>query len=76
MNKMPMPDRHRRRYYSNPEWRAYQAHVIELVREAGAVYVPASDWIGETGFDDHLHLNATGASSFSNRLGRWVQQTR
>ncbi len=74
--EMPMPEGHRRRFYNSPEWKAYRAHLIELVQAAGGVYVPASDWVGEAGFADNLHLNAAGANEFSVRLGRWVQPVR
>jgi hypothetical protein len=74
--EMPMPSRHRRRYYATPEWPAYRAHVEALVARAGGVVVPASDWVGDDGFIDALHLNAEGARAFSRRLARWVAGSR
>ncbi len=73
---MPMPESHRTRYYRGPEWTAYQAWLTELVREAGGSYVDASDWIGDDGFADHLHVNAEGALVFSRRLGKWTASRR
>jgi hypothetical protein len=72
--EMPLPVGHRQGFYSHPEWLAYRSHIMKLVAETGGIYVPASDWIGEAGFSDHLHLNADGAKTFSTRLGRWVQR--
>jgi hypothetical protein len=74
--EMPMTEQHRQRFYSGPAWEAYRSHLIECVREAGGVYVPAADWVGQDGFADHLHMNAVGARAFSSRLARWVQQTQ
>jgi hypothetical protein len=70
--EMPMPPGHRRFYYQSPAWQAYREHVKALVRDAGAIYVPAADWIGEDGFADHLHLDAEGARDFSRRLSQWA----
>jgi hypothetical protein len=74
--EMPMTERHRQRYYSSPEWIAYRAQLMELLREAGGSYVAAADWVEESGFADHFHLNPTGANKFSKRLGQWLQNQR
>lgn len=74
--EMPMPKSHRKLFYNKPEWKSYRAYLVKLVREAGGVYVLASDWIGEDGFADHLHLNKVGAKLFSSRLGQWAKQTK
>jgi len=68
--EMPMPSGYRQRFYSRAEWVAYRSYLIELVRAAGAEYVPAVDWVGDDGFADSLHLNAAGACAFSSQLGR------
>jgi len=70
--EMPMPTSHRARFYSSPSWAIYRAHLIALVREAGSVYVPAAEWIGDDGFADPLHLNPAGAKAFSSRLAQWA----
>lgn len=72
--EMPMPRSHRERYYQLPAWLIYRAHLKILVHSAGGVYVEASDWIEDAGFADALHLNATGAKQFSNRLGNELPQ--
>jgi hypothetical protein len=66
--EMPMTSSHRRRFYDHPEWARFRQHVEEQVRRDGGVYLVASDWIGDDGFADHLHLNAKGASEFSRRI--------
>ena len=71
--EMPMPSGHRDRNYSRPEWAAYQSYVRNLVREAGGTYLDASDWVGDDGFADHLHLNSSGSRVFSGRLGSWAR---
>jgi hypothetical protein len=70
--EMPLPMSHRQGFYRYSEWLAYRAHIMKLVTETGGIYVSASDWIGEDGFSDHLHLSPTGAKTFSTRLARWV----
>ena len=66
--EMPMTSSHRRRYYAHPEWVRLRQHVEEQVRRWGGAYLVASDWIGDDGFADHLHLNARGAAEFSRRI--------
>lgn len=66
--EMPMTNSHRRRFYDHPEWARLRQHVEEQVRRGGGVYLVASDWIGDDGFADHLHLNAQGATEFSRSL--------
>lgn len=68
--EMPMPRSHRDQYYRLPAWAAYRAHLKDLVQSAGGTYIEASDWIGDDGFADALHLNSLGAEQFSGRLGR------
>lgn len=72
--EMPMPEGHRKRYYQTPEWIAYQAHLKRLLEDAGGRYVPAADWIDDSGFADHLHLNQDGARRFSTRLAAVREQ--
>jgi hypothetical protein len=66
--EMPITSGHRRRFYETPEWAAYREHLAGLIRRAGGEYVVASDWVGDDGFDDVLHLNDRGAAEFSRRL--------
>jgi hypothetical protein len=66
--EMPMTSNHRRRFYDHPEWIRLRQHVEEQVRHEGGTYLVASDWIGDDGFADQVHLNAQGAAEFSRRI--------
>lgn len=69
--EMPVPQARREQLYDRPEWQAYRARVASLVRNAGATFIPATDWVADTGFADPLHVNASGAMTFSARLALW-----
>ena len=66
--EMPMPSAHRRRFYATPEWSAYEAALHRRMEQCGARFVNATDWVGDDGFHDPLHLNDRGAAAFSLRL--------
>ncbi len=66
---MPMPSRHRSIYYGTPGWATYQEHLRRLTRQAGADWLDASDWIGDSDFADNLHMSHRGAVIFSQRIG-------
>ncbi len=66
--EMPMTEGHRRRFYDQPEWIRLREYTGELVGREGGTYLVASDWIGDDGFTDHLHLNERGAAEFSRRI--------
>ena len=66
--EMPMPERHRKRYYESPEWLAYRQKLTDTLHTLDVSYLNASDWVPEDGFHDILHLNAVGAERFSKRL--------
>jgi hypothetical protein len=66
--EMPQPTRHRARYYGTPEWAAYRRHVSDEVQRLGAVYLSASDWMGDDAFEDGLHLSVAGSRAFTARL--------
>lgn len=66
--EMPMTSKHRHLFYDNPEWTRLRTYVEEEVRREGGAYLVASNWIGDDGFADHLHLNAQGTAEFSRRL--------
>jgi hypothetical protein len=71
--EMPMPTRHREKFYSTAAWQQYRAHLQRLASEVGAIYVPAADWVEDAGhFDDFLHLNPQGAQIFSAQLARFI----
>ena len=67
-----MASEHRHLFYDNPEWTRLRNYVEEEVRREGGAYLVASNWIGDDGFADHLHLNAQGATEFSRRLASTV----
>ena len=66
--EMPMTSDHRRRFYDQPEWARLRRSLEDQVRREGGSYLVASDWVGDDGFADHLHLNAKGAAQFSRRI--------
>jgi hypothetical protein len=70
--EMPMPAAHRQKFNQGPAWVAYHAYLIELIRAAGAHYVCASDWIDDSKFADHVHLDDAGAQEFSQRLAIYL----
>jgi hypothetical protein len=67
---MPMPSRHRERFYHHPEWAAYIGHVTRLLAHEGAELVDASRWMDDASFVDALHMNPNGAAAFSVRLAQ------
>jgi hypothetical protein len=71
--EMPMRMRYWHPVYETPAWLLYRRHVQALVRQEGGNYLVASDWIADEGFEDHLHLNASGAAAFSRRLAETMR---
>ena len=68
--EMPMPSRHRERFYSTAQWKALQVHTRDYATARGLGYVAASEWIADDGFEDPTHLSPHGAQRFSERLAR------
>lgn len=68
--EMPMPSVHRNGRYDTPHWFAYRQFLKTKLAEWQIQYMDASEWIGDDGFSDNLHLNARGAWSFSSRLAK------
>jgi hypothetical protein len=66
--EMPMPTRHRTRFYQSRAWDAYRSHTIALATERHCLFIDASKWVEEGGFADALHLAPGGAIVFSKRL--------
>jgi hypothetical protein len=67
--EMPLPSRHRRRFYSSPDWLRLRTRLQGLASRAHAYYLDASDWVpNDADFDDATHLSAHGARFFSRRL--------
>jgi len=61
---------HRNLFYDAVCWPQYVAHVRELLAPYNVIYVDASTWIQDDSlFADPLHLSASGAAQFSERLG-------
>jgi hypothetical protein len=71
--EMPLPPAHQREFYSLPAWQEYRKYVADRVRDSGADYVQASDWItNPSEFSDPLHMTAAGATEFSRRLATTI----
>ncbi len=65
---MPMPKLHRTRFNESKNWQSYLEHIKEIARANGAGFVSAIDWVEDSGFADHLHLNSVGAKRFSQKI--------
>jgi hypothetical protein len=60
-------------FYSLPAWQEYRKYVADRVRDCGADYVQASDWItNPSEFSDPLHMTKAGATEFSRRLATTI----
>ncbi len=71
--EMPMHPAHQREFYSLPAWQEYRRYIAGRVRDCGADYIVASDWITDPSeFEDPLHLAKSGAIDFSRRLARTI----
>jgi hypothetical protein len=71
--EMPLPPAHQREFYSLPAWQEYRKYVEDRVRDSGADYIQASDWINDPSeFSDPLHMTAAGATEFSRRLATTI----
>jgi hypothetical protein len=71
--EMPLPPAHQQQFYSLPAWQEYRKYVADRVRDAGADYIKASDWITDPSeFQDALHMTAAGATEFSRRLATTI----
>ncbi len=67
--EMPMPTRHRQRFYSSAAWAELRRHLQALATQHGATYLHASDWVkDDLCFEDATHLNEMGAAVFSRQL--------
>jgi hypothetical protein len=69
---MPMPASYRDRFYTMPEWQRYVVYVADEIKRLGGVYLDASDWVDDNGFDDAVHISPDAARTFSARLAAWT----
>lgn len=68
---MPMSPTHLQRFYQQPEWPAYLAHVRQALASEGVALIDASQWVPKAAdFADDLHLATSGAREFSRRLAQ------
>lgn len=67
---MPVPLKHRERFYSSDAWARYRAYVSAAIIAGGGRFVDAADWVADQHFADPLHVDAEGARIFSARLAR------
>ena len=71
--EMPLPPAHQQEFYSLPAWQEYRKYVAARIRDCGADYIQASDWINDPSeFSDPLHMNKAGATEFSRRLATTI----
>jgi hypothetical protein len=69
--EIPMTPEHRRLFYARPAWTAYKAWLRGRLEVRHAALIEAGDWVTDpTEFHDSLHLDATGAARFTERLFR------
>jgi len=69
--EMPRPS-HVRKGVDTVQADAYRKRVKKLVECEGAIYLNASDWVGDDGFSDSLHLNEVGATCFTSELAKVI----
>jgi hypothetical protein len=71
--EMPLPPAHQQKFYSLPAWQEYRKYIADRIRDCGADYVQASDWINDPSeFQDPLHMTESGAAEFSRRLATTI----
>jgi hypothetical protein len=71
--EMPLPPAHQQEFYSLPAWQEYREYVEDRVRDSGADYIQASDWINDPSeFSDPLNMTKAGATDFSRRLATTI----
>jgi hypothetical protein len=68
--EMPVPLRHRERFYGIKAWASYRSYLQKLVGSRSGTFIDASDWVDDEDFVDPLHLNPAGAAVFSARLAQ------
>lgn len=66
--EMPMPSKHRDTFYSLPAWKKTRSYLQSLAAQKNVLYVSASDWVQDSGFEDAMHMNGQGAKIFSAQL--------
>ena len=71
--EIPLPPVHQQEFYSLPAWQEYRKYVADRVRDSGADYIQASDWItNPSEFQDALHMTEAGATEFRRRLATTI----
>lgn len=65
---MPVTSGHRQQYYALDEYRRYYQYLTGLLESQRVTLLDATDWVGDDGFRDAIHLNSVGAVMFSKRL--------
>jgi hypothetical protein len=66
--EMPMPSKHRDTFYSLAAWKQMRSYLQSLAAQKNVLYVSASDWVQDNGFEDAMHMNEQGAKIFSAQL--------
>jgi hypothetical protein len=66
---MPIHPSHVKAFYELPVWSEYRSATQRAIERIGDSYIDASHWIPEENeFQDHIHLNPSGAARFSHKL--------
>ncbi len=67
--EMPIHPSHVKAFYELPVWSEYRSATQRAIERIGDSYIDASHWIPEENeFQDHIHLNPSGAARFSHKL--------
>jgi hypothetical protein len=59
-------------FYTSSAWMHFSLFLQETIRESGAFFTNARDWVDEEYLYDPIHLNAAGANLLSKRLAQEV----
>lgn len=72
---LPIHPYHLVNFYHTPEWRQYISALRQKLAAHNVSFVDATEWLpSPADFADHLHLTASGAVQFSERLGTQLRR--
>ena len=77
---MPLPEKHRQRFFTLSEWQAYRAALRAELTARHVVLIDASDWVADQSptdiprFADAVHLAPPGAALFTRRLAQEIKR--
>lgn len=73
---MPMTSTHRTKFNSSKAWISYLNYLQKQIEISGCRFISALDWIEDSGFEDHLHLNPEGAKEFTKKYADFLNKTK